>query len=72
MEEKIYIRPATTLIMKTDSIRSIRTIEAKQGSRGKYNVAGDENGLFDFPDNESRDAKIAELVAQGCILKPAK
>lgn len=68
-QSKIYIRRKTAFIVKGTKIRSILTLEAKEGSRGRYNVAGDENGLFEFPDAEARDKKIAELVADGAILK---
>jgi hypothetical protein len=68
----IQIRKATTLRMSTEEIRGIRTLEAKDSGSRKWNVAGDSNGIFDFASEEDRDAKIAELVEAGAILKPAK
>ena len=68
----IQIRKATTLQMSPNRIRGIRTLEAKDSGSRKWNVAGDDNGIFDFATEDERDAKIAELVEAGAILKPAK
>jgi hypothetical protein len=32
----------------------------------RWNIGGDENGVFDFPDEAARDAKIADMVSKGC------
>lgn len=55
--------------MRGSTISGVRTLEVRQGSRGSYQIAGDEDGYFDFPDDESREAKIRELVAGGAVLK---
>jgi hypothetical protein len=65
----IYIRRKTQMMLKGTTLCGVRTLQAKEGSRGSWNIAGDENGVYDFPTEESRDAKIAELTASGAVLK---
>lgn len=65
----IYIRRKTTFLMRGSKIKGILTLESREGSRGSWCLTGDENGVFDFPTEEARDAKIAELVAKGAVLK---
>lgn len=66
--EKIYIRRKTKMIIKGSTARSLITIECKQGSRGKWNVAGDDKGVYDFSNLRERENKIEELISNGAVL----
>ena len=68
-KSKIYFRRKTKIMLKGTILRGVRTLEAKEGSRGAWRIAGDENGIYDFPTEEARDEKIAELSASGAVLK---
>lgn len=57
------------MILKGTMLRGILTLQAKIGARGTWNIAGEKGGIYDFASEEDRDAKIAELVADGAILK---
>ncbi len=47
------------------TFRHILTLEVRAG-KTRWNIGGDENGVFDFPDEAARDAKIADMVSKGC------
>lgn len=68
-EPKIYIRRKTQMMLKGTVIRSILTLQARRGTRGVWNIAGDETGIYDFASEEGREAKIQELLEAGAILK---
>jgi hypothetical protein len=67
--EKIYIKRHTYMLVKDYKIQSVMTLKSKLGSRGKWNIAGDENGIYNFANCADRDNKIKQLVSQGAILK---
>lgn len=69
MTEKLYIRKKTQMIIKDNIMRGVRTLESRTGSRGRWNLTGESQGIYDFATEEERDAKIADLVAKGCVLK---
>ena len=57
------------MLVKDYKIQSVMTLKSKLGSRGKWNIAGDENGIYNFANCADRDNKIKQLVSQGAILK---
>jgi hypothetical protein len=57
------------MLVKDYKIQSIMTLKSKLGSRGKWNIAGDENGIYNFANCADREQKINKLVAMGAILK---
>jgi hypothetical protein len=65
----IYIRRKTQSMLIGRKLKVILTLEAKEGSRGSWNIAGNESGVYDFATAEEREAEIAKLVATGAILK---
>jgi hypothetical protein len=65
----IYIRQKTQWMLIGCTMKAILTLEAKEGSKGRWNIAGNEAGVYDFATAEERDAEIAKLVATGAILK---
>jgi hypothetical protein len=65
----LYIRKKTQMILKGRMLKGILTLQAKLGARGTWNIAGENGSIYDFASEEDRDAKIAELVRDGAIIK---
>jgi hypothetical protein len=65
----LYIRKKTQMMLKGTILKAVLTLQAKLGARGAWNLAGEKGGIYEFASEEEREAKIAELVADGAILK---
>jgi hypothetical protein len=65
----IYVRKKTQWMLIGCKMKALLTLEVKEGSRGRWNIAGDESGVYDFATDEERDAEIAKLVATGAVLR---